>query len=279
MTPTAATAVAASIDTGTKQLDVSVEAGIATVVLNNPSHRNALSRAMVRALPQALGRLAADPAVRVVVLRGAGGRAFAAGIDLTDLADSAGRPVVLDFQAEYAAMLNRVRQHPQATIAMIEGACIGGGVELALACDLRFAAEGSTFAIPAARLGLGYVDVEPLVAAIGRARAAEMLFTARRFEVGELAGSGLLNQVVPSSELAALVQRTAAAIAGNAPLALAASKLALRTLADGASGASGGAAGRHEAIGAAVAACYASEDFAEGQRAFLEKRAPRFTGR
>ena len=273
MTPPAATSALTRIDAGTKQLDVSVGSGIATVVLNNPSHRNALSRAMVRALPPVLDRLAADPAVRVVVLRGAGGRAFAAGIDITDLADSTGRSVVLDFQAEYAAMLDRVRQHAQATIAMIEGACIGGGVELALACDLRFAADGSTFAIPAARLGLGYVDVEPLVAAIGAARAAEMLFTARRFDVAELAGCGLLNQVAPSAQLADLVHRTAAAIAGNAPLALAASKLALRTLARGQ------AARDDEAVRAAVAACYASSDFAEGQRAFLEKRPPEFTGR
>ena len=228
---------------------------------------------MVRALPRVLDRLAEDPAVRVVVLRGAGGRAFAAGVDITDFADSDGRSAVATFEAEYAAMLDRVRRYDRATIAMIEGACVGGGVELALACDLRFAAEGSSFAIPAARLGLGYVDVEPLVAAIGAARAAEMLFTARLFDVGELATSGLVNRVVPAPQLADLVHETAAAIARNAPLALAASKLALRTSA-------GGRAVRDDpAIRAAVAACYASEDFAEGQRAFLEKRAPRFTGR
>jgi enoyl-CoA hydratase len=273
MTSTVTTAPPSRIDAGTEQLDVSVGGGIATVVLNNPGRRNALSRAMVRALPSVLDQLAGEPAVRVVVVRGAGGRAFAAGIDITDLADSAGRSAVVAFQAEYAAMLDRVRQHPHATIAMIEGACIGGGIELALACDLRFASEGSTFAIPAARLGLGYVDVEPLVAAIGGPRAAEMLFTARRFDVDELAGSQLLNRVVPSLQLGDLVQQTAAAIAGNAPLALAASKLALSMLARGQ------AARDDEAVQAAVAACYASHDFAEGQRAFLEKRAPRFTGR
>jgi enoyl-CoA hydratase len=211
--------------------------------------------------------------VCVVVLRGAGGRAFAAGVDITDFADSAGRPVVAAFEAEYAAMLDRVRRYDGVTIAMIEGVCAGGGLELALACDLRFAAEGSSFAIPAARLGLGYVDVELLVAAIGASRAAEMLFTARSFDVGELTTSGLVNRVLPSSQLAEVVDETAAAIARNAPLALTASKLALRTSADGR------VIRDDPAVRAAVAACYASEDFAEGQRAFLEKRAPRFTGR
>jgi enoyl-CoA hydratase len=273
MATTVADADPLRIDAGTEQLEVSVLSGIATVVLNNPLHRNALSRAMVQALPHVLDRLAADPAVRVVVLSGAGGRAFAAGVDITEFADAAGRSVVAAFEADYAAMLDRVRRHHGVTIAMIEGACVGGGVELALACDLRFAAEGSIFAIPAARLGLGYVDVEPLVAAIGAPRAAEMLFTARAFDAGELAGSGLVNRVVPAPELAGLVRETAAAIARNAPLALAASKLALRT------SASGRIVRDNPAVRAAAAACYASADFAEGRQAFLEKRVPRFTGR
>ena len=228
---------------------------------------------MVRALPRVLNHLAGNQAVRVVVLRGAGDRAFAAGVDITDFTDSDGRPAVATFEAEYAAMLDRVRGYQAVTIAMIQGACVGGGVELALACDLRFAAEGSSFAIPAARLGLGYVDVEPLVAAIGASRAAEMLFTGRSFDVAELATSGLVNRVVPSAQLAEAVDQIATVIARNAPLALTASKLALRTSA-------GGRAAREDpAVRAAVAACYASEDFAEGQRAFLAKRAPRFTGR
>ena len=278
MAATVATTAPVQVDAGTDQLDVSLLDGIATVVLNNPGRRNALSRAMVRALPRVLGHLAGDPGVRVVVLRGAGGRAFAAGVDITDFADTDGRSAITTFETEYAAMLDGVRHYGRATIAMIEGACVGGGVELALACDLRFAAEGSRFAIPAARLGLGYVDVEPLVAAIGAARAAEMLFTARSFDVAELATSGLVNQVVPAERLATVVHEAAAAIARNAPLALAASKLALSIQA-GRTQPGAGALRDDPAIRAAVAACYASEDFAEGQRAFLEKRPPRFTGR
>jgi enoyl-CoA hydratase len=273
MTKTVATSVPVRVDAGTDQLDVGVRDGIATVVLNNPAHRNALSRSMVRALPRVLRHLAGNQAVRVIVVHGAGDRAFAAGVDITDFTDSDGRPAVDTFEAEYAAMLDRVRECEAVTIAMIQGACVGGGVELALACDLRFAAEGSCFAIPAARLGLGYVDVEPLAAAIGTSRAAEMLFTARSFDIAELATSGLVNRVVPSAQLAEVVDQIATAIARNAPLALTASKLALRTSA-------GGRATRDDpAVRAAVAACYASEDFAEGQRAFLAKRAPRFTGR
>jgi len=228
---------------------------------------------MVRALPRVLDQLGADPEVRVVVLRGAGGRAFAAGVDITDFSDSEGQSAVATFEAEYAAMLDRVRQFGRAAIAMIEGACVGGGVELALACDLRFAAEGSGFSIPAARLGLGYVDVEPLVAAIGPACAAEMLFTGRRFDASELAASGLLNRIVPAPQLEETVYDCAAAIARNAPLAIAASKVALRTLARSRTV-------RDDAtVRAAVEACFASGDFAEGQRAFLEKRPPQFTGR
>jgi enoyl-CoA hydratase/carnithine racemase len=277
MAATGATSAPVQVDAGTDQLDVSLLDGIATVVLNNPGRRNALSRVMVRALPRVLEHLAGDPGVRVVVLRGAGGRAFAAGVDITDFADTDGRSAITTFETEYAAMLDGVRRHDRATIAMIEGACVGGGVELALACDLRFAAEGSSFAIPAARLGLGYVDVGPLVAAIGAARAAEMLFTARSFDVAELATSGLVNEVVPAERLAGAVHEAAAAIARNAPLALAASKLALSIQAGRTQ--TGGALRDEPAIRAAVAACYASGDFAEGQRAFLEKRPPRFTGR
>ena len=228
---------------------------------------------MVRALPRVLDQLGADPEVRVVVLRGAGGRAFAAGVDITDFSDAAGQSAVAIFEAEYAAMLDRVRQFGRAAIAMIEGACVGGGVELALACDLRFAAEGSGFSIPAARLGLGYVDVEPLVAAIGPARAADMLFTGRRFDVSELAACGLVNRIVPAPQLEETVYDCAAAIARNAPLAIAASKVALRTLARSR------AVRDDPTVRAAVETCFASGDFAEGQRAFLEKRPPQFTGR
>src|SRR5580692_10831877 len=252
MDTTVVDAVPARIDAGTEQLEVSVLSGVATVVLNNPLRRNALSRAMVQAMPRVLDRLAADPAVRVVVVRGAGGRAFAAGVDITEFADRAGRSVVAAFQADYAAMLDRVRHHDGVTIAMIEGACVGGGVELALACDLRFAAEGSGFSIPAARLGLGYVDVEPLVAAIGPARAADMLFTGRRFDVSELAASALVNRIVPAPELEATVYDCAAAIARNAPLAIAASKVALRT------SARGRAVRDDPTVRAAVEACFAS---------------------
>jgi enoyl-CoA hydratase len=203
--------------------------------------------------------IAADPDVRVVVLRGAGDRAFVSGADIATLREDGEDPRIVE-------LAKAIRALEVPVVAALRGWCLGAGVLLALAADIRIAADDVQLGIPAAKLGVAYpvVGVERLRAIAGEAMAAEILMTAAPIGVDRALAAGLVNQVVAAEEVFATAAAVAAAIAANAPLSVRAAKGALR--------------GDSE-VAAAIAACFASADFAEGRAAFAEKRAPRFRGR
>jgi enoyl-CoA hydratase len=261
--------------TGTDMLLIDVDADIATLTFNNPLKRNALSAEMRLALPAALAALQADDRVRVVVITGAGEQAFVSGADISEFAEQRTSAAArTEFDASMAAIGRGWASLDKPVIAMIRGFCIGGGLLTALQADIRIAAEDSQFGIPAARLGLGYGfgGVTALVNLVGPARTAEILFSARRFSAAEALQMGLVNRLAAGPFLKREVLDLAADIAGNAPLTVAAAKAAIRE-------AGKPAEGRDLArVAAMVEACFASQDYLEGQRAFAEKRPPRFTG-
>lgn len=263
-------------DTGTDKLLVDVDDGIALVTFNHPEKRNALSLEIRTALPGALRGLQADADVRVVVVTGAGDRAFVSGADISEFGDRRTSP---EARAEYDRLAaDNARAWAaleKPIIAMIRGYCIGGGLLTALQADIRMAAEGSQFGVPAARLGLGYGfgGVEALVGLVGRSWAAEILFSARRLSAAEALHIGLVNRVVAGEDLRDEVMGLARAITANAPLTVTACKVAI--------GQAGRPPGERDLTRVArlVEACFESQDYREGQAAFAEKRDPRFTGR
>jgi enoyl-CoA hydratase len=274
--PTPASAPAARHETGTDKLLVEVNGHVAIVTFNNPAKRNALSADMRAALPDLLAALNADRDVRVVVVTGAGDKAFVSGADISEFGAQRTSP---DARASYdraqAAVSDAWAGMDKPVIAMIRGFCIGGGLLTAMQADIRIASDDSQFGIPAARLGLGYAfsGVTALMNLIGPSWAAEMLFSARRFSAAEALQMGLVNRVVPADGLREAVLDLADGIAGNAPLTVAAVKAAIRE-------ATRPAERRDVArVEAMVEACFRSADYLEGQHAFAEKRPPTFTGR
>lgn len=258
------------------KLRVAKNGAIATLTLNQPEKRNAISFEMWKTLPRILADLEGDAAIRVVIVRGEGGQAFSAGNDISEFEEKrSGTAAIAEYNAVSRHALESLGAFPKPTIAMIEGYCIGGGIEIALLCDLQIAAEGSQFAVPAAKLGLGYRyhDIRLLVDAVGASATKEMLFTGRLFSAEEALAMGLVRRVVPAQSLTTTVEDLARSIAENAPLTVKAAKLmAAQAIRDP------GVADR-ALCDRLVDACHASEDYAEGRLAFREKRKPRFTGR
>ncbi|WP_375459974.1 enoyl-CoA hydratase [uncultured Enterovirga sp.] len=250
--------------------------GIGTMTFNNPEKRNAVSFGMWEAAGAILADFAADPEIRVVVLTGAGGKAFVSGADISKFGDErAEAEAVGRYNAATEAIYAGLHDFPKPTIAKIRGFCIGGGLGLAASCDLRFATDESRFALPAAKLGLGYgfAPLRRLAGVVGLPFAKEIVFTARQFSSREAETMGLVNRIVPADEIDAYVADYAATIAANAPLTIGTAKYAFRQIAkDPADRDLEGSAER-------VRACFASADYAEGRLAFMEKRRPAFAGR
>jgi enoyl-CoA hydratase len=267
---------ARSMDTGTDKMLARVVDGVGLMVYNNPARRNAQSMEMLQAVPRILGSFQDDPEVAVVVVTGAGDKAFVSGADISEFGERRTTP---EARAEYDRAQQEAHQAwdkvEKPIIAMIRGYCMGGGLLTALRADIRMAAEGSQFAVPAARLGLGYgfAGVEQLMAVVGAAWTAEILYSARRLSAEEALRIGLVNRVVPPDRLETEVTELASSIAANAPLTVRACKAAIREALR--------PPGERDLkrVRDLVEACFRSEDYAEGQRAFLEHRAPRFVGR
>jgi enoyl-CoA hydratase len=251
------------------------EGGIGHVVFNNPEKRNAVSLEMWQAVDEALEAFAGDDDIRVVVLSGAGDKAFVSGADISKFEDErSSAEAVAHYNATTARIYGRLYAFPKPTIAQITGSCVGGGVALAVCCDLRICGERARFAIPAAKLGLGYgfAGLERLVNLIGPAFAKEMFFTARLFSAAEAYEMGLVNRVVPDDRVESYVADYAKTITGNAPLTVGSVKAIVgEVLKD------------RDARDLAmceelVKRCFASRDYVEGRQAFLEKRKPQFIG-
>ena len=248
---------------------------VGTLTFNNPQRHNAMSLEMWQEAAAALQDLGRDPAVRVVVLTGAGGKAFVSGADISKFESERGTTEAVE---TYNTAVERFSQtlldYPKPTIALIRGYCMGGGVGIAVCCDLRIGNDASRFGIPAAKLGLGYgiENIRRLMNLVGPQFVNEMLFTARQFDAAEALQMGLLNRVAPDGEIEEYAGKMAQTIAGNAPLTIRAVKGIVRELTRN------GPNRDSAACDALVRQCFESADYKEGRRAFLEKRQPVFRG-
>ena len=252
-----------------------VRDGVGLITFNQPEKRNAMSVEMWDGLADILDTWDCAPTVHAVVLTGAGDKAFVSGADISQFEQRRGNA---DAQREYdrltSAGRTKLAAFSKPVIACIQGFCLGGGLGIALAADIRVAAENSTFGIPAAKLGIsyGFDMVRRLVSLVGPAHAAALLFTGERIGAAEAARIGLVNQVVPAAALEGTVTAMARGIAANAPLSVSGMKLILRQAALDPGDRD------MDAVAQAVAACFDSADYAEGRTAFMEKRRPVFRG-
>jgi enoyl-CoA hydratase len=260
----------------TDKMIASKDNGIGWMIFNNPERRNAMSLAMREAMAEIFDTFAKDDEVRVLVLRGAGGKAFVSGADISEFKEKRNSA---DAEALYGEAVARSRKAMLAfekpIIAMIEGFCVGGGMATALDCDIRLASDDSEFAIPAARLGLAYSfeNLRQLSAVVGPAYAKQILFTGSRLPAKKALEIGLVNDVVPRADLEGRVRAMAGEIVANAPLTIKSAKFTI------------GEVYKDEStrdlkrVDTLMKACFDSRDFKEGREAFMEKRKPNFQGR
>jgi len=248
---------------------------IGFIIASNPARMNAFTASMWEAVPRLIAAAEADEAIRVIVLRGEGTRAFSAGADISEFDSARTGGATHAYDELNDAAFRALSGCSKPLLAMIHGFCLGGGLAIALCADIRIADEAAQFAIPAAKLGLGYNArwVRPLLAAVRPAHAKELMFTGRRFQVAEALHMGLVNTVVTTAELEEKTRALAGEIAANAPLTVRAAKRTIDELTRNPQ------TPDIAAMDAAVAACFDSEDYAEGRLAFKEKRKPQFKGR
>ena len=251
------------------------EGGVGIVTFNNPERHNAVSLEMWEATTSMLNGFASDNDIRVVVLTGAGGKAFVSGADISKFgSERATIEAVRAYNTKTDATYASIAEFPKPTIAMINGYCIGGGLGLATCCDLRICSDNSRFAVPAAKLGLGYgyTGLKRLVDVVGPSFAKEIFYTARQFDAEEARVMGLVNRVVPAAELETYVKGITDMISANAPLTIKAVKVTVGEIMKDESK-------KNIARSAEmVEQCFASRDYTEGRTAFMEKRKPVFTG-
>ena len=246
------------------------------VTFSNPGKFHAVSHEMWTALPRIIAAFDADPEVRMIVITGDGDKAFISGADISQFEKSRGSA---EAQALYNRAVVEAYEAPvrcsKPVVAKIRGVCMGGGLGLAAACDVRIAAEDAVFRMPAARLGLGYnyTGISRFVQLLGTANAADIFFSARKFGAADALGMGFVNRVVPVADLDREVAAYCEMVAENAPLTIAAAKFAIRQ-----TGLDPAARDLDQAA-RMIDACFASEDYREGRKAFMEKRTPKFTGK
>ena len=264
------------MQTATEKLIARKDGATGWVIFNNPQKRNAMSQDMHEAMATVLEDYARDPAIRVVILRGEGDKAFISGADISQFAEKRSTLEGVRAGDAVSERTNQLlRECPKPTIAMIRGYCMGGGLGVAVACDLRIASDDSRFGIPAAKLSVGYryAGIKRLADLVGPSFTAEIFYTGRQFDAQEALQMGLVNRVLPPAELEKYVLDYANTLARNAPLTIAAVKRCLIEM-------------RKEPDERDIALCqkmaddcFTSEDFVEGRTAFMEKRRPVFQGR
>jgi enoyl-CoA hydratase len=253
-----------------------IDDGVGVITFNNPDKRNAMSLDMWEGVGSALIELREDPNVRVVILTGAGDKAFVSGADISQFEKNRHNAAASEeYSRKSAAQRALLADYPKPIIACIRGFCLGGGMQVAMSADIRIASENSQYGIPAAKLGIayGYDGLKNLVSLVGPSWARLIMYTGMRIDSAEALRIGLVDRVVPDAQLWNATMEIARTISGNAPLAIKAAKLTIaQVLKD---------PGERDmdAIKAISSACMDSEDFREGRTAFMEKRKPQFKGR
>jgi len=265
-----------SYQSPTERMQVWLDASTLHLCFNNPARHNALSVEMWEAIPILLGQADGDERVRLVVFSGAGDKAFASGADISQFEDMrAAREAVSRYEHIAESALLSIYRFSKPTLACIRGFCIGGGVNVAISCDLRIATSDSVFSIPAARLGLGYrySALKNLIDLIGVGAAKDLFFTARKVDAKEALSLGLIGRMCPPEALDSLLAEYTSALAVNAPLTVRAGKAIIAEILKPSS--------QFDAVLCQdlIRGCFESEDYAEGRRAFMEKRRPVFTGK
>jgi len=263
-------------ETSTERIQTWLDGRTLHIRFNNPAKHNALSVDMWEAVPPLLRLAQEDDRVRLVVFSGAGEKAFMSGADISQFEDMrAAREAVSRYEAMAEEALMGIYDFPKPTLACIRGYCIGGGVNVAISCDIRVASTDSVFAIPAARLGLGYrySAMKNLVDLIGPGAAKDLFFTARRIDASEAKSLGLVSRICAPETLDAMLGEYTSALADNAPLTVAAAKAIMREILKPSPEVD------MALCASLIRGCFESADYTEGRSAFMQKRKPVFTGR